>query len=210
MKRVTQQSLKFCTMIYIVTGICCVLMYSDKTNESIIINFREDIVKYKGKSYFAITILLISQFALLVSSLFNFPFTFYALKTNFINLYIMIMKKIKQGNKKNIKNNQLTNKEIKHDNLTTVGSISRIILNFLLYFFILLIVLLTDHLITLCTFVGSTCSNAIILLAPHAFLIKLSNTPIFSFQKIIEKLIFIFGIFNLIGFIYVEIRIFIT
>ena len=99
MKRITKKSLLFCTLLYALMGILCLVMYGEETTESVIGLFRKDLMQAKDNNLYIVILLLSVLSSLLVSSLFTFPLTFFALKLNFLNLCLVIKKR---NNKKKI------------------------------------------------------------------------------------------------------------
>ena len=93
MKRITKKSLLFCTLLYALMGILCLVMYGEETTESVIGLFRKDLIQAKDNNLYIVILLLSVLSSLLVSSLFTFPLTFFALKLNFWNLCLVIKKR---------------------------------------------------------------------------------------------------------------------
>lgn len=213
MKKITRQSVLFCTLIYIFTGLLVLLMYGEDTSLSLIKMFRDDLIQHQEKSIYITMLLLCILTSLLISSLFTFPLTFFALKTNFLNLCVIIKKKIlfkyqnktQEGTELTESNEEVAKKEFTAKTetieLTKCGKYTII---FFLYSFVLAVALFADELLTICNFVGSTCSNFVTMLAPTAFLIILSKTNIINSKMLWEKMIFILGILILITFFILE------
>ena len=213
MKKITRQSVLFCTLIYIFTGLLVLLMYGEDTSLSLIKMFRDDLIQHQEKSIYITMLLLCILTSLLISSLFTFPLTFFALKTNFLNLCVIIKKKIlfkyqnktQEGTELTESNEEVAKKEFTAKTetieLTKCGKYTII---FFLYSFVLAVALFADELLTICNFVGSTCSNFVTMLAPTAFLIILSKTNIINSKMLWEKMIFISGILILITFFILE------
>lgn len=235
MKKITKKSVFICSLVYCLTGLLVLLISQSNSNittqrTSLIQMIYNDETQIKSSNTEKALIICI-LISLLTSSFFAFPLTFFALKTNFLNLCLMIKKKIinhknSSGKKSNI---ELTNNEeaIKTNNeeekekiqknkkeevkitkldftgkaeIITLSKCGKYSIIFLLYLLVLLAALSAKEILTICNFVGSTCSNVITMLAPTLFLIKLSKTPIFSCKLIWEKLVFVIGIAILITF----------
>lgn len=117
MKKITKKSVFICSLVYCLTGLLVLLISQSNSNITtqrtsliqMIYNDDKQIKSSNTEKALIICILI----SLLTSSFFAFPLTFFALKSNFLNLCLMIKKKIishriSSSKKSNI---ELTNRE---------------------------------------------------------------------------------------------------
>lgn len=93
MIKATTIGVYFCFMVYLVTGIVGFLMYGYNLDDSILKNFKADILIFNGNDYFLIIMLIILNLSFMISAIMGIPLMFFSLKTNFLNTVIFYKKK---------------------------------------------------------------------------------------------------------------------
>lgn len=185
MMKSTSIAIMFTYLMYTLTGILGYLMYPNKINALIIINFEKDIVKYliEGRIFlcFLLTVVII---AFIVALILTIPMVFHGAKKHFLNLVLFTKRKHRHLFLKGIK---ITKRE-------------SLIVTIVLYCFILIITLSVENVMLFFNFIGSTTACSISFILPAVFLLKLLQINRIKSGKISAIIVLIMGIFGLLSF----------
>jgi amino acid permease len=196
-------------VMYFVTGILGFAMYRDRLNDVILGYFKEDIIVYKKQNIIISGILFISIAAYFISALLTMPIMFFALKKNLITLIGFVEKKFKK---------KATNKDIEENTtlqatmvntqvvMASVQGVKKFLITLITYVVTLLCTLCVTKIIVINNIVGSTVTNMITMISPATFYLLLEKSKNSCCNKIIARIIFIYGFTILTTFITIEVR----
>ena len=117
MLSVTEASIAFCLILYVLSGVCGFLMYGGALNDTILFAFLTDMQDEKTDQFMKI-LLIIANVGFLTCSTTSIPLVYYTLKQNFFSTYKYIIKKL---NKKG-KNIEMTNEDKKEEQEIDINS----------------------------------------------------------------------------------------
>ena len=99
MLSVTEASIAFCLILYVLSGVCGFLMYGGALNDTILFAFLTDMQDEKTDQFMKI-LLIIANVGFLTCSTTSIPLVYYTLKQNFFSTYKYIIKKSHKKGKK--------------------------------------------------------------------------------------------------------------
>lgn len=198
MKVATFRAIIFCIFLFSSLGILCFLMYGYDFVDIIDV-FKKEMFHYKKQNIYLCTLLVTVVITYILTSVLTFPLVFFSVKKNFINLCIIAKKNYFTQFEEDKEN-----EEVKYPIAITDQTFSQCtkhILTAIVYSSVLISTLYIQQIITISNAMGSTTSNAVMVLFPCYFLIKLDVS---GRKHIIPKFFFLFGITTLLVYFITE------
>lgn len=212
-----------CCSVSCAVGILCFLMYG-YSYDHIIEVFHKEIVNYRGVNTFILSLFVLVVVCYSLSSMLTIPLVFFSVKTNAVNLVIMLKmeffrKKRKESGNEGVElidkdkeegNNNNNNTEVNktktsndNDDMNVITPFMNWIIVTLTYVAVLVCTLYVDKVISISNFLGSTASNMVMLVYPALFLIKLDVS---NRKNILPKISVLIGSVTFMLFIVSEIQ----
>lgn len=192
-------------MLYAVTGILGFFIYRATLHTVIIENLSLDIHKYNNTNLYICALLFVCTLSFYFSALFSAPLLFFSLRKYLITLLGMIKRKVMDEANEDHNNVNISYTQII---VESADINTRFMISIITYIIVLICTLNIDNLLAISSIVGSTVSNVISMIAPTLFIINLSANSWCSFEKILSKLVFTFGISILSMYFYTKIIVF--
>ena len=116
MLNATSVAVAFCFALYVLSGLCCFLMYGTLLDDTTLKMLLVDMQLYKDKSTFLKIVLLITNIGFLTCSTSGIPLMFYSLKKNLFDSIKYYKRKWTLGEKSSKKEIEMTDKAPKETN----------------------------------------------------------------------------------------------
>ena len=110
MLNATSVAVAFCFALYVLSGLCCFLMYGNLLDDTTLKMLLVDMQLYKDKSTFLKIVLVITNIGFLTCSTTGIPLMFYSLKKNVFDSIKYYKRKWALGEKSSKKEIEMTNK----------------------------------------------------------------------------------------------------
>lgn len=204
MKVATLSAIIFCIFLFSSLGILCFLMYGYDFVDIIDV-FKKEILYYMKHNIYLCMLLVTVVVTYIIASVLTLPLVFFSVKKNCINLCIIAKKKYFTSEKEQNNNAEaeytVTISGINPITDTTISQCSKHIITALLYTSVLVCTLYIKQIISISNAMGSTTSNAVMILFPCFFLIKLDGS---GKKHYIPKFFLLFGFATLIVYFVTE------
>ena len=193
MMRATKIGVVYSLVLFLLVGVVGFLLYGFEIDDTILDNFSDDMIYYKGYNIFPVILIIIICIAFIITCFTSFPVLFLSLRVNYVNALQVCKRKDNQSDPRvEIVQGQY---ERKH---TMVSEKVLIFITIILYLFIVTIAIVVPNLKPVFVAVGSIAGTFIGFILPSLFFILIAKKSGKKESMIVPFAFLGFGVFFLV------------
>ena len=201
-------------IIYSSFGIIGFIIYRYDINDTLLIYLGDDLIKYLKTNKIIATLLILFELAFISNTTISIMLNFFIGNSGLIAFVKFILKykkkKYKNNNKDiplvdiNEKGVALDNKSDKDKEKEILSETSRTLITLFAYIVVVFVSYISENIISIDNFNGSTVNNYLSIMLPSLFFIILSRDKGFSFEKCLAVFLCIFSLSLIVGFLLIN------